>query len=190
MPAPIPLPLRQAIARRHRRGHTAATIAQALGLRPHTVRQLLRRWRQHPDPLLAPAYRYGERPRSPAAQQLHEHALDLRREHPSWGAGLIRVWLGQQDPSRPVPTERTLQRWFHHAGLGPAPKGRRPAANPARARQPHDVWQIDAKELVRLHSGQRVSWLGVVDECSGAVLGTAVFPLRAVAEGPARGGAG
>ena len=69
-----------------------------------------------------------------------------------------------------------MQRWFHQAGLGPAPKGRRPALNPPRARQPHDVWQVDAKERILLQSGQRVSWLRIVDECSGAVLWTVVCP--------------
>jgi hypothetical protein len=55
MPAPTPLPLRQAILHRHRRGQTATAIAQALGLRPRTVRHLLRRWQPHADPGLAPA---------------------------------------------------------------------------------------------------------------------------------------
>ena len=190
MPAPIPLPLRQAIVRRHCRGETPVAIAQALGLTPRTVRRLLRLDRQRADSSLAPAYRRGPRPRSATAQQLHDHALDLRRQHPTWGAGLIRIFLGRHHTPTEVPTERSLQRWFHQAGLGPAPKGRRPAANPARARQPHDVWQIDAKELVRLQSGQRVCWLRIVDECSGAVLGTAVFPPREVAQGASDGCAG
>ena len=190
MPAPTPLPLRQAIVRRHRRGETATAIAQALGLPPRTVRQLLRRWRPQVAPVLAPAYRHGPRPRLADAQQVHDQALALRREHPTWGAGLIRVFLGRHFPPAQLPAERTLQRWFHQAGLGPAPKGRRPAGNVARARRPHDVWQIDAKECVRLLSGQRVCWLRVVDECSGAVLWTAVFPPRALAEGLGGGRAG
>src|SRR5262249_45369193 len=65
MPAPTPLPLRQAIRHRHRRGQTASAIAQALGLRPRTVRQLLRRWQQHADSGLAPAYRHDAPPRTP-----------------------------------------------------------------------------------------------------------------------------
>jgi transposase len=190
MPAPTPLPLRQAILRRHRRGEMATTIAQALGLRPPTVRKLLRRWRHHADGGLAPAYQASDRPRSPDAQRLHDHALALRREHPTWGAGLIRVFLGRHDPPAQVPAERTFQRWFHQAGLGPAPKGRRPALHLDRATQPHAVWQVDAKERVRLLSGERVSWLRIVDECSGAVLWTAVFPLREVVDGPGCGGAG
>jgi len=61
---------------------------------------------------------------------------------------------------------------------GPEPglTGRRPAIATLRAARPHQVWQIDAAEQVGLRSGQRVSWLRVVDECSGAVLRTVVFP--------------
>ena len=36
---------------------------------------------------------------------------------------------------------------------------------------------MDAAELVKLRTGLLVSWLRIVDECSGAVLRTAVFPL-------------
>jgi transposase len=188
MPAPLPLPVPQAILRRHHRGEATPAIARALGVPERTVRALRRRWRAQAEVVLAPAYQRGARPRTVPSQQLHDRALALRRQHPGWGAGLIRVFLGQDAPAGSLPAERTVQRWFHQAGLGPAPKGRRPVADPTRAQRPHDVWQIDAKELVRLRCGERVSWLRVVDACSGAVLWTAVFPPRQVAEGaPGRG---
>src|SRR5262245_27578231 len=102
MPAPTPLPLRQAVARRHQRGEAPAAIARALGLPPRTVRLLLRRWRRPAGAALAPAYRRGERPRTEAAQRLHDRALALRRGHPTWGAGLIRVLLRRQHPPEQV----------------------------------------------------------------------------------------
>jgi hypothetical protein len=37
---------------------------------------------------------------------------------------------------------------------------------------------VDAAEQVPLRSGRRVCWLRIVDECSGAVLETVVFPPR------------
>ena len=61
-------------------------------------------------------------------------------------------------------------------GFGPAPKGRRAGTSSKRARKPHAVWQMDASELIRLKSGKLVSWLRIIDECSGAVLWTKVFP--------------
>src|SRR5262249_11098858 len=45
-------------------------------------------------------------------------------------------------------------------------------------------------ELVKLRTRQLVSWLRIVDECSGAVLWTAVFPPRPLEPGPAAGDPG
>ena len=101
--------------------------------------------------------------------------MALRTVHPCWGAELIRIYL--EDQGIPViPCARTLQRWFQRFGLGPAPAGRKPPAD-RRASHPHDIWQVDAAEEIALANGQRVSWLRVVDEFSGAVLHTAIFPL-------------
>jgi hypothetical protein len=111
----------------------------------------------------------------------------LRREHPTWGAELIRVHLCQQLGGDAVPATRTLQRWLLKADLAPAPSGRRPKPNSARATQPHQTWQMDAKERIEICSKQQVSWLRLIDECSGAVLSTVVFPPRRVDPSPRRG---
>src|SRR5205809_763037 len=73
-------------------------------------------------------------------------------------------------------TVRHLPRRSRRAGLTPAPAGRRTATDARRADCPHQVWQMDAAELVKLRTGLRVCWLRVAYECSGAVLWTAVFP--------------
>ena len=84
--------------------------------------------------------------------------------------------LLQEAPGRTVPSERTLQRWFVRADLSPAPAGRPPRVDLDRATSPHEIWQMDAKEHIRLSNNDDVSWLRLIDECSGAVLWTAVFP--------------
>src|SRR5262249_37769093 len=78
----------------------------------------------------------------------------------------IRVMLRRQQPDQPPPAERTLQRWFLRAGLAPAPAGRRPPADSRRAERPHQIWQMDAAELVKLRTCQRICWLRIADECS------------------------
>ncbi len=91
MPAPLPLAVRRLIQRRARRGQSAAAIACALGLRPRTVRQLLRHFGEQLE-RLEPAYQPG--PGQPADRHpLYAQALALRQQHPSWGAGYIRVRL-------------------------------------------------------------------------------------------------
>ena len=174
MPAPISLPLRLLIQRRARRGQTAAAIARALHLCPRTVRQLLQRFGDQPE-RLEPAYGPGSG--HPAADHpLYAAALALRQQHPTWGAGYIRVRLASSADPAVLPSERTLQRWFRHQQQAPAAPGRRPPAETNRAAVPHDTWQMDAVEQLRLGSGQGVCWLRLVDEYSGAFLGTTVFP--------------
>ena len=187
MPGPLPVPVRQALWRRYQDGQDGPTIARALGLCPRTVRQLIRRFRQEGQAAVVPCYgRCGAgTPRQP--ESVVRAAVALRREHPSWGAGLIRVMLRRRLPQDPPPAERTLQRWFVRAGLAPAPAGRRPAPAPRRAERPHEVWQVDAAERVLLSTGRRVCWLRVADECSGAVLWTAVFPPMPLGRGPGGG---
>jgi Homeodomain-like domain len=179
MPRALAVPLRQVLLRRWRRGQSVPEIAAVLGLPARTVRHLIRQFRQGSTPAdaLAPQYPRCGRRRSWPNQLLVEHALNLRRHHPHWGAGLIRVFLKQRWRRQPLPTERTLQRWFHRAGLGPAARGRRPKGIRRRADEPHDVWQMDAVEQIRLGSGQRVSWLRLCDEYTGAMLYSKVFPV-------------
>lgn len=106
---------------------------------------------------------------------MYHTALALRREHPTWGSGYIHVRLRMTDPDPSLPAERTLRDWFRKAGLSAAPAGRRPSLSLDRATRPHQVWQMDASEYLRLKSGNRVCWLRVIDEFSGAILWTRVF---------------
>src|SRR4051794_40227503 len=165
MPRPVPLPIRQAIWDRHQQGASSGELAVAFNLPPRTVRGLLQRGRQGPE-ALEPA-----RP-GPGADPKPEHparvpAVLLRREHPAWGAGLIRVMLRRQG-IEPLPNARTLQRWFAKAGLGPAPQGRRPESDKRRrATRPHETWQVDAAEDIGSGDGSRASWLRMADEFTG-----------------------
>jgi hypothetical protein len=178
MPRAIPVPVRQRLAELSRQGQTTAQIAAALRLAERTVRRLRRQLPAGAAPAPGPRYgRCGRKPRPCAA------ALDLRRQHPGWGAPYLRVVLAEQRAG-PLPSARTLQRHLARAGLQPAPPGRRPRARAERARRPHEVWQLDAAERVRLRSGRLVCWLRVVDECTGAFLQTAVFPPGVVGAGP------
>lgn len=182
MPGPVPLPIRRALGKRHQQDASSTELAEAFGLAPRTVRGILQRGRQRGPEELAP-----DRP-GPAANQEPGHpartpALLLRQEHPTWGAGLIRVMLQRQGIEAP-PHVRTLQRWFAKAGLSPAPPGRQPKpVKRWRATRPHETWQVDAAEDIALADGTRVSWLRIADEFTGAVLETVIFPPRAVERG-------
>ena len=53
-----------------------------------------------------------------------------------------------------------------------------------QAVEPHEIWQVDAVENVPLATGQRISWLTVTDEASGAILATEVSPPPSVGTCP------
>ena len=184
MPAPVPVPIRQAIWARHQQGDSTAASADRFGLAPRTVRGLIRRARERGVDGLRPDSTHPTRP-SPVSSPAREGALRLRREHPTWGAGVIRVWLVRSGIGG-LPCVRQIRRWFATAGLNPAPRGRRPESEGCRAASPHETWQVDASERIALADGAQASWLRIADEFTGAVLSTAVFPPRALGFGPRR----
>jgi transposase len=182
MPSPIPIPVRQVILARWKKGESVACLAEELQLSARTVRHLVRRFAQRGPEGVTPDYSGCATSKMPTDSAPFQKALEMRKQHPSWGGGLIRVLL--QEAHEDSPSERTLQRWFQRNQLSPAPPGRRRASDAQRAGQPHDVWQMDAVDQLRLGSGQKVSWLRLVDECSGAVLQTVIFPPALLESGP------
>ena len=185
MPRPLPSPIRQAMFRLFQQGLTVPEIVERLGIPSSTAYRLIQRFRRDGSAGIPPSYRPPPEAIPPAPVQA---AIDLRREHPTWGAELIRVRLQGQDANLTMPSGRALRRWLKRAGLSPAPPGRPRRADKARATEPHDTWQMDAKEHIKLKNNHEVSWLRVVDECSGAVVHTTVFPPGGLGPGPSRCG--
>ena len=178
MPKPIPFPIREKLWERARLGEGSASLAEAFNLSPRTVRHLLKRFRDRGEAALATDYRPPVAPAHAKSAAIRQAVLDKRRDHPTWGAEIIRVALAEERPEVAWPQARTMRTWIARAGLGPAPRGRPPGRSPTRADRPHQTWQVDACEQIELKGGQRASWLRVADEATGAVLGTVVFPPR------------
>lgn len=189
MPAPIPLPVRQVIFKRWRKGESVAILAEELKLSVRTVQHLIRRFAARGQSGVEPDYAHCATNKLPTDGDPFQKAIQMRQQHPGWGSGLIRVFL-QEQGEKACPSERTLQRWFRRSLLSPAPAGRRPASDAHRACHPHDVWQMDAVDQLPLATGEQVSWLRLVDECSGVVLQTTIFPPVLLESGAAYGRAG
>jgi hypothetical protein len=173
MPAALPEPARRDIWMRHQLGQPTAAIAQGLGLDPRSVRRLLHEFHQAGGPT-EPAYAHCGRDRSADFVGLYQQAVGLRRQHAAWGAGRILAELSKSRRFESLPDRSTVKRWLQEAGLAPPPRGgaRRPAPRGSFA---HEIWQMDACEWLALATGERVSWLRLVDEASGAFLMTRVF---------------
>lgn len=174
----IPVPLRREIVTRHQAGEPLSKIAQQLNLSVWGVRKIWRQYRDNGEAGLA--IRYGQSGRSGLRGErlIYRAAVWLKRRHPGWGAGLIRVLLAERYPQAVIPHQRTLQRWFRQQQLS-VPPMRRPPVERHRAERVHDVWQLDATSHQRLADGTPVSWISLVDEHSGAVLESRAFsPIR------------
>lgn len=153
-----------------------SVIAAQWQVSEKSVRRLLRRFEQRGAQGTDNDYHHcGQR----LDGDWKQRAAQVRHEHPDWGAEMIRLHLLDEEAGLLVPSGRTLQRWLRQMDLQPArqgrrPKGTRPPRRP-RADQPHQHWQIDAAEGMKLKCHGYASWLRIVDECSGAFLMTEVF---------------
>lgn len=185
MPRPVSDALRNALWQRSGAGESTPQLAASLALPLRTAQHLLATFRRHGGPQ-PPRYASCGRWLAPQRLPAQQLALDLRRQHPDWGAGRIQTEF--QRRHLPAPARRTIRRWLADAGLAPPGPLRQP--DRARlARQVHEIWQMDAAEQIPLATGQRVSWLRLVDERSGAVLQTVVFPPGELGRGQPRAGA-
>jgi transposase len=178
MPAATPESVRSQIWQLSLQGLDSEAIALALDLSIRTVRHLLAVFRAAG---LACPPRFdccGRRP-SPAFASLHSQALDLRRQHPTWGAERILAQLFPNPPFGPRPDPSTLRRWLVQAGLVPKPQISVPRGCPTPlALCVHDIWPMDACEQKRLRDPrQKVCWLHFLEEVSSAALFTRVYNL-------------
>ena len=183
MPRALPQPCREQIIQRWQQGHPLVQIARELRVPYRTVRDRCRRYRREGAAALTPRYDRCARPGPRFPAEVVERALALKREHPRWGGGLIRLQLAQAFPDQPLPAPRTVQAWWARAGLQPV-RAQRPPVRRDRAQQPHEVWEIDAKERMRLADGSGTSVLTVTDEATGALLGLVAFPPVSLEAGP------
>ena len=177
MPGVIAQPTREEIVRRHEQGESLRRIAEDMELSFWTVRKVWRRYRDEGTQGLSPKYERCGRHGLRFERKVYRAALWLKRLHPRRGTTLIQTILQERWPEVAMPGERTLQRWWQAAGLNRRPR-RQGRTAPARSKEPHEVWQIDAVEGKRLASEEVVSWMTVQDEYTGAILEAAVFPPR------------
>lgn len=102
-------------------------------------------------------------------------AIYLKHHHPTWGSPYIHAILKERY-GESIPSIRMLSHWFSKLHLqDPRESAKHQKIGSSRA--VHNIWQVDAKEQITLSDGQKACYLSIVDEKSGAWLGSSVFPL-------------
>lgn len=176
MPKPIPVAIRRQIVERREQGERLNRLAEDLSMPYESVRKVWRLYRR--EGRIHPNYHACGKRGVKASQRVYRAAIWLKRQHPTWGAPLIRQVIHDKWTDEKVPHERSLQRWFVQAGLVVKKAKVEGQARLGRGKAPHNIWEMDSREAIQLANGEKVSWLLVSDEASGAILSGEVFPPR------------
>lgn len=179
MPSPIANEIRRQIVTRHEAGETLIKLSEELSVSYNTVRKIWSHWQQYGK--LTPNYDQAKKTGTRIYKAVYADAIEMKRQHPKWGAQLIQLELRVQYPQESLPAVRTLQQWFKQAGVNrPARVKRERVSVVKRGKHVHEVWAVDAKEQMKLEDGSAVSWMIVTDEGSGIMLECDTFSPQAM----------
>lgn len=94
--------------------------------------------------------------------------LALRRCWPTWGGAKLHHRLGRRWPGKPLPSQRTIERWLQQAGVSRRQRnrvrcGQKMAVKCRVARSCNQVWTADLKGWFRTGDGRRIEPLTVRD---------------------------
>ena len=174
MPAATPIRKRRIIVERREAGESYAAIGRDLAMPYITVRKVYQHYQQ--TGRVEANYDKCRHMSIRSPEAIYQKAIELKHKHHGWGAGLIWVELAELFEEASLPSVRTLQRWFHRAGVAKQPRDTIQKMAVERGVQRHEVWALDAKEQIQLGDGSYASWLTISDESSGAVLSVTLFP--------------
>ena len=175
VPAATAVRIRQMIVARREAGESYASIGRDLAMPYVTVRKVYQHYQR--TGRIEASYDQCRPKAVRSRQDIYQKAIELKRSHSRWGAGLIWVELVELFDESALPSVRTLQRWFQRAGI--VTKAQRDTVQSMAVQRgvgAHEVWALDAKEQIQLGDGSYASWLTISDEGSGAVLSVTLFP--------------
>jgi hypothetical protein len=175
------------LIRRKQSGATHQAVADELQCAWETVRK---HWQRHRRGRVAA--KRGRPKRgvlSTYPPPVRAKAVDLKQAHPHWGPANVRIELQKclqlTEPALPSPARlAALFKAECPQAVQPHQRGLFRQAPPGPARQPHQRWQLDAKERVRLTDGTQVTVLEARDPAGGLMIISQVWVT------PSAGGGG
>lgn len=153
-------------------------IAARFGINHHSVGRLCKAYEEHGRGCLVPDYSNCGKKISTQAEKVYRLVRLVRHFHSEWGVPYILTRIEVAYPNLVLQSHRTYQRRLKKdcpkPDLPPPTVPRAPLLNDVR--QAHDEWQLDAKEQIKLGSGQEVCYLNTTDTKSHALLKAKPFP--------------
>lgn len=175
------------LIRRKEAGASHRAVAHELGCAWETVRKHWQRQRRG-----RVAGKRGRPPRgvlSTYPPEVRAKAVEIKQAHPHWGPANVRVELREcwQLDERAVPSPARLAALFRAecpAAVQPHARGLFRQVPPGPVYQPHQRWQLDAKERVRLTDDTQVTVLEARDPAGALMIMSQVWVT------PSAGGGG
>jgi len=174
--------LRRRIVNLSEQGVAKSEIARRLSISRGSVYTILERHAERGLDGLCPDYKNCG-PKQPFREAfLVRSYCALRRWNPNDGYDRISSKIcAKYGEQYKIPNRSTVYRWWHARGLVP-PRTVTQPGDPNWTNILHEVWQVDAKEKMKLLDGQRYCWLNVVDEASGTVIDPPVFSTGGICQ--------
>ena len=116
-----PLAIRKEIISLRQSGHKHAEISQALNVPFATVKYIWGTYKKEGEKGLLTKYSNCGVKTIRSEAKMYRVIMWLKRLHPSWGAGRIRIGLQGRYDEKTIPSERTMQRWFRKKKPNQAP---------------------------------------------------------------------
>ena len=153
-------------------------LAIRFNLSYNTVRKICIDYQKDGASSLAPDYSQCGRRISDESEKAYRLVRLIAHYHQDWGVPYIITKIKYVFPQLKLQSIRTYQRRLAKQGPnGPLPPPVIPKIkNQPKVRQPHDEWQIDAKERIGLPSGIEVCYLNITDKKSHGLLKAKPFP--------------
>jgi len=156
-------------------------LASQFKVHYHTARNLCLSYEERGECALVADYSNCGRRIDPDAEKAYRLVRLTRHFHPDWGVPYIVTRIETAYPNLVLQSERTYQRRLKKdcskVEIPPPVIPREKLVNDVR--QAHDEWQIDAKEQIKLASGQQVCYLNITDAKTNALLEAKAFPPQA-----------
>ena len=156
-----------------------AALSRRFSLSYNTVRNICINFENQGDSSLVPNYSFCGRKISPESEKSYRLVRLVRHFHPSWGVPYILTRIQKTYPDLPLKGIRNYQKRLKKDG----PKEEIPnpvvpkSQSMGKVRLAHDEWQIDAKERIKLPTGEETCFLNITDTKTNALLKVKPFSL-------------
>jgi transposase len=107
-----PLAIRQMIVELRQAGKKHAEISEELHIPQSTIKLIWSKYQKQGETGLSNNYSNCGPQSIRSNALMYRATLWLKRQHPTWGAGRIRLELLTRYDNSIIPSERTMQRWF------------------------------------------------------------------------------